>query len=362
MTATNANDDARTNAAAAWFTVALGLMFGGAGVVLAAVAVGFERALFGTGQRTGGLWDNHLADQREWLATDRERRRAWREERRRWWANGADPDARPTQPSGTGTRFGSWLRRSWARLCVAGDAAVRGGGRFLAGVRAGWRAANEARRRGASFREIVKTRPAAPTATGEPSPAQPTDTAGQPAAPAPVGTPDVPAPAPDTPAPVRKPSPRPRPTDTGTPAPAPSAQPQPVPPQEETMTVTAPAGETHAQVAAAMIADISGDIQGIGDLTDQIAAHKNRLADRVARATEYVQANGGTTGTQRALDEAAALIAQLDRHLSDFSDASLAAGDSTVAADAELRPAHDAQDLLHAAGATGRFVDTATSD
>lgn len=337
----------RENVAASWFAVALAFCLGGAGVVIAALAVGAQRAWQGRDTaRTAESRRQSVADHRAWLDRDAKARTAWREARRAWWAGGAvgDPPAQPSRAA----RFGAWWRRMWARASVVAD-------RFDEGFRDGWAAADAARRDGAGWREVARTRPS----EGDPDvPGEPTTGPDAPTAPKePRSTQEDP--------PTTEPENVPPPTTTEpTPEPDPPTNISPTQ-QEEPMTAptqTGPAGETHLDLTAAGLSAINQKVAAINDQVDALAADRAELAAMVAAEAERVAANGGTADTTAALDAANAVVAQLGQHLGGVSEAATEAADQTAAAHAGLAPARDAQDALHSAGARGEFVSTATSD
>jgi hypothetical protein len=364
-----AQEENRTKAAAAGFIAVAGLLAGGAGLIIAALAVGVERTW---NARSGGMaarasrQRQSLADLRAWLAKDAADRAAWREARRRWWADGADPAKEPPRPS-TLTRLGAWTYRRYARARI-------GAHEFRQGFRDGWQAAAEVRRRGGGFRDIATARPA----VAEPSrperketPAQPAADATPPAAPAGGGaqpgergvvTPkDGPGKTTEKPV-VEKPAEKPT-------AEKPAVDTQPKvnttnggTPTMATATSQVPQGETNLDLTDIGLTRISTRLNRLSELVDQIAAEKDALRAEVAVESERVAVNGGTAETRQALDAALALIAQLDSHVGGVSESATEAADQTQAARAGLAPARDAQDALHSAGARGEFVSTATSD
>ena len=355
----------KEDATALGFMAIMGLMFGGAAVLIAALAVGIERTWSGRSSGPGsGGWRQSAADHAAWLEQDRARRAAWSQARRDWWGGGADPAAKPVGPSWT-YRAGLGLRRWWARLVVSADRTYRAGGRFGGGFRAGWVAANARRRGGASPWEVVRTRPQSEV------PPEVTPAAEPVTAPAPTVEPDAPdvaAPGsnPDAPVPADNSEPDSQETD--------NAATQPVTPEgEQTMTAptatassnrtaAAPAGETHLDLTEGDLATIHGHLSRVQELNDQMAGVRAALEGAVAAATERATVNGATSATQQALDEANAVVALLGQHLANVSDATSQAEDHTSAAQVGLAPARDAQDALHQAGARGEFVSAATSD
>ncbi|MGK5682474.1 hypothetical protein [Actinoplanes sp. URMC 104] len=140
--------------AAALFAGFMTLALGSAGLLIAALAVGLERSVAGgavergRARQRGQGW---LANQRAWLDADHQRRTATADTRRRWLEAGADPTTEPARPS-TASKAGNALRRLLANVAVAGSD-------FRDGFRDGWKAADDKRKAGGSFREITHARP-----------------------------------------------------------------------------------------------------------------------------------------------------------------------------------------------------------
>lgn len=147
-------------AAASGFALLLAAALGGFGIVLAAIAIGAERAwngrAGGTAAKARTSWGRFLDDQRAWLDHDAQVRAARRQARRDWWQAGADPAAKPQGPPWA-TRIGAGLRRGLSGAAVAADVGTRGVGRFGGGFRDGWHAAQQRRAGGAGFRDVVAT-------------------------------------------------------------------------------------------------------------------------------------------------------------------------------------------------------------
>lgn len=142
--------------AAVFFAGFMALALGGAGVLVAALAVGIEQAWSGgatergRARQRGRGW---LANQRAWLDADHAQRMAAAQERREWLEAGGDPAAEPAKPS-RARRAGAALRRAVAHVAL-------GASDFAAGARDGAKAANETRKEGGGFAEIARTRPGA---------------------------------------------------------------------------------------------------------------------------------------------------------------------------------------------------------
>lgn len=149
-----APDDQKEKTAAVGFMAFMGLALGPLGVLVAALAVGIERAWNGgatersrAAERSRGWLDG----QRAWLDADHEQRIAQRSARTAWLSSGADPSSEPGRPS-LMRRMGAGLRRLIAHVALAGSD-------FKDGAKDGWKAAQEERRNGGSFRDIATARP-----------------------------------------------------------------------------------------------------------------------------------------------------------------------------------------------------------
>jgi hypothetical protein len=355
--------------------VFMGVCLGGLGIVLAAIAVGAERAWNdrerGSAAATQRAWRNTLADHRAWLDMDRQRRDTYRQARRDWWANGAkgNPPPRPARS----VRAGSWLRRTWARTAVAAHWLGSMDVRFGEGFREGFETARQARRDGAGWRETARTRPGSPNRPVEvetPDPEPVAEPATDPTVPSHAAddspASDTPDPAPDhtpredqpLPVPV-DPQPAPAATKTSTPA-------QPEQQQEEQDMTTAtttgqPTSETHLDHAILGLGSVQTSIVKIHELNDAVAAEKNALAAKVMAERERL-GNKGTAAALQALDEADALVVLMGQQIAATADAATQVDDQANAALAGLQPAANAQDELHSSGATGELVSAATSD
>lgn len=325
------NPNAKDTVAVGGFALALAAVAGGAGLVVAALAVGLQRAM---GRDSTTRPDRVQASRDryqealDWLARDRAAEQERRRLRKQWWQDGADPDTKPADPP-LAKQVAAWLRRSQARTVVAAT-------RFGQGWRDGWNAAGEVRAAGGGFRDIAAARPPAPTPTG------------------------------DTPEPDNTSTPQ---ADADQrPEPNPTATPQPEPTQEEPMTAptdTRPAqapiaGDTNLDVTVEHLAQIAATQQQIGDLVDQLAALRSKLQTQSATAAEHAETTGATANTTQALDAANTLAGQISELTGVLADTTVDAIDHTRSAADGLRPAQDAQDLLHTSGARGKFLDTAT--
>lgn len=359
--------------AAGFMAVFLTAALGGLGLVLAAIAVGTERAWNG---RSGGTadtarqgWRRTRDDHRAWLAADRRRSDEWRAARRKWWQEGADPATRPAQPK-PAVRVGSGVRRWWSRLVVGAGTAAGAAARFGAGCRDGWRAGQRVRRDGGTFRDVASARPGPAT--------EPEDRAGDP----PVDAPENPA-EPNAADAQKDPKSEKRDDmdvqvmrdeDTNRMRAADVAlgrKPHKRTPVEALVSGakspggagrSGSAGETNLDLTVLDLGSINARLAKIRELNDAQAAERAALQAAVMHAAERVGANGGTAATTQALDEANAVVDLLGQHLGAVADATESACEQTSAAEAGLRPAQDAQDALHTSGARGEFVSTATAD
>ncbi len=149
-----APEQQKEKTAAVGFIAFMGLALGLAGVLVAAAAVGLERAWSngsterGRSAERGRSW---LDNQRAWLDADHRQRLARADARRSWLESGGDPASEPAKPS-LWSRIKDALRRPLAQVAVAGND-------FRTGFRDGWQTANDTRKAGGSFKDIVATRP-----------------------------------------------------------------------------------------------------------------------------------------------------------------------------------------------------------
>lgn len=372
---TDTDTETQDTVAKVGFGVFMAAILGPVGIVIAALAVGIERSWTGRAGRragrTGGGWRAHVAAQQDYWDADRAYRARRSAAHRAWWRDGADPAKRP--PAETG-RLGKWARRAWAAVAVGADRVTGAGRRFAEGARDGGAAAAEARRNGGTFRDIAGARPTTtPTPDGvrdftltDLATTSATPAVATPATPAEPATPTEPAAATGavqaatktvTPDPVSDAEPA---ADTQ-PAPALQQQEEPVTAPTAATTPVAPATETNADLTAADLSEVHGALADITDGVDSIQGHKARLDAAISAAAERVDATGGTSATAAALDSARSVSAQLGAQLGALSASAVEAGDVTSAAEAGLRPAQDAQDTLHSAGASGEFVSAATN-
>lgn len=119
-------------------------------------------------------------------------------------------------------------------------------------------------------------------------------------------------------------------------------------------------GETNLDLTDDDLTRIGTQLAAINNQVDALTADRNRLAALVTAANERATAKGATTATTTALDAASAVVTQLGQHLGGVSDTTVEAADQTAAAQAGLKPARDAEDGLHAAGATGQILAPAS--
>lgn len=357
---TTASGKGKETVQAAGFVLLLGLMFGGVGIVVAALAVGVERSMSGRGGRgTGRGWREHVSNQEDWWDADRQYRARRRIEHRKWWAEGADPANRPDPERG---RFGKFVRRAWAAVVIGADRVAGAGSRFGKGAQDGGRAANDVRKKGGTFREVAGARPGKP---GNDDPESDDYDFGLDDYP----TTETRREADDDVAAAARPAGVAFASATTTPQTPLAEQPDggaPPPQQEEPVTApttTAPAqsapGDTNLDQTVVDLSALTAKLAQIEEANDALAGHGVELDGLVSQAYERAVAAGAPAATMVALDQAAAVSAELKTHLTGVSDATVAARDVTDAAIEGLAPAQDAQDTLHAAGARGEFVSAA---
>jgi hypothetical protein len=358
----------KENAAATGFIVLLAAAAGWAGVLVAAIAVGWERAWNGRGggaQARAVSREGRLASHRTWLAEDAKQREQWRQRRREWWAAGADPASEPKSPA-LAKRSGAWVRRRWARTRV-------GLAEFVTGFVAGWQAASEERRAGGGFRSVARTRPTEDT---NPDAVVHDDCTYC------LGCTKCRPPKYGWSCPrcgVRREgfaSEEAAKADSkihccGEKPPSPAAATAPETSKGETI-VTAPtqtpatspgaATESNAAIMAQRLAEVAAGNQAIEELTDQLAALRNQQALRVQKATEFAEQTGQSAETRQALDASNAVVESLGQQVGSVSDSVVEAGDQVNAAHQGLQPVIQAEDALTAAGADGRAVAPATAD
>lgn len=405
--------------AAVLFAGFMALALGGAGLLVAALAVGIERAVAGETveqQRSRQRRRGWLAEQRAWLGADHDRRLSRTEARRAWLEAGGAPEAKPAEP-GRARRFGAGLRRLIARTAV-------GVSDFAAGAKDGWQAGEQTRRQGGGFRDIAGSRPgpaeppaespAAGVCSNCKRPGVPIAAAGlcadceavfrprqqPPPAGAQVdlswtckqcpatgtgytsddemqadaqrhfdtahGAGDIDQTGPESPA-----DEHPQPTPADDPAGIPAG-----PDEGETMTDRtpdrrhrhhsaagptpparqAPATESNATVLRAQLQTAQATLHRIADLTDKLASERGTLDGQVTRAEEFAQATGQTTQCRQALDESKTVSTQMGARLGEFSQNAVSAEEQMAQAADGLKVAEQAEDSLHASGADGRAV------
>lgn len=360
MTRAVPQEEVKTRTAAAFFAGFLTLALGGAGVLIAALAVGIERAWNGgeverdrARERSRGWLDN----QRAWLDADHKRRTVEAESRRRWSDSGRDPSTKP-QNHRTWDRFATSIRRLFANL-------VLGIADFIRGFRDGWRAARRARADGADFWETCNTRP---HCTNCGRPCIPVNAVGWCEDCAECSHwPDDEDETQPQPLPDDEPEDDPQPEPGG--QSAPDAEPDAIPPatpdepdtsEEKTMPETAtnpaPAAESNATVLRGKLTGMKSTLHRIADLTDQLARERATLSGEVRDADEFAQTTGQSAQARQALDEANAVSASMGERLGEFSQNAVSAEEQVAQAAEGLRVAENAEDELRAAGADGRAV------
>lgn len=358
--------------AAAWFAGLLALAAGGAGLLIAALAVGIERSW----SRRGGGRDLRDAQRRDrygdalaWLAQDRAARDRYRQARRTWWQSGAHGDP-PRGPS-----FKKRLGTGLLRRILAAFVAIRD---FREGFREGWKAAHDARSDGANWWQTAKTRPSYVDPDElKPVPLDRNPSDGE--------SPDPSLDEIDAQCPhchrwgIRRPGghfthtannsstcPEPHPkqavdpsantTDQGEPA-MPVGRPfGGAAPAASHPTPDAPHGDSNATEMAARLAAIEADQKQISDLTDQLASVRATMQAKVVTAAEFAETTGQTAETRQALDASTAVAAQLGEQIGGVSDSATEAAEQLAAAQAGLRVVIEAEDALTSAGADGRAV------
>lgn len=387
--------------AAVFFAGFLTLALGGAGLLIAALAVGAERAWNGgrvEGNRARERSGSWLDNQRAWLDQDHQRRTARSKAYGDWLRSGADPATAPVKPSWW-HRIGASARRGVAHAAVAGND-------FRTGFRDGWTAGQRVRRGGGRFRDIAAARPrpavdeSAPTGSDDtptldntptlddlkgPRP-EATDAKSEPApAPNPTSGPDSDNDAGSSAAPERRldwlasPESRRRPDEFDAAyktrldakfdelATTPAGDQEPTDQRAhttggDTMTATttttksAPTGESNAAVLRALLMGIEGTLAEVSDLTDDLSKRRDKLNNEVQRAEEFATVTGQSAQARHALDEAKALSASMGDHLGSFSDGAVGAQEQMNQASDGLKVAEQADDDLRAAGADGRAV------
>lgn len=335
-------------AAAVTFGVVLALMLGGVGVVIAALAVGAEKAWNGgraEGHRAAQRRRSWLDQQRAWIDADTQARAARTKARTEWLRSGSDPAAEPA-------RLSLWQRsRDWFRRGVANTAV--GATDFREGFADGWRSANETRRAGGGFRDVATARPSAP----EREAANPKQD-------------EAPATSRDS-----APSPEDRADSASTEPPTNQLPTTPLPRElrdrlaphngkDHTMTqTTSPQqqAESNATVLRGLLGGIQSTLGQVSDNTDALAALRNKLQHQVDRAEEHATSSGQSSQARQSLDEARQVVTLLGQHLGAFSEGTVSAEDQVGQASAGLRSAEEAEDSLRAGGADGRAVAPATN-
>jgi hypothetical protein len=379
---TTGEQGGKLTAAKALFIGFFAAALGWAGVLVAAVAVATEQSWSkGRPERDrarerGAGW---LDTQRSWLANDHRQRQARAQEQRDWLDAGADPDAAPSTP-GRGRRVGAGIRRAVARIAVAGADFGRAFGE-------GWRNANEVRRDGGSFRDIAGARPDRDLAVPRQLPdgeqwaddewlLPDLDEEGH----APVihagdtfqaeilrfrpgkygwACRDCPGRGFDFAtleaakadclrhACTKGQTQDPRNTDSTD---------QPMQQTEgEPMTPTA---DSNAAVLAAKLDTVNTTVTAMTDDVDALAVISRELREKVTRAADLAHGAEMPTAAVVAVDAVQHAATTVDAHIDDFATATGEATDQLTAAVDGLTPVTQAEDKLHAAGATGRALDT----
>ena len=369
-----ASEETKEQTAKVAFVAVFGLLGGWAGVVIAAMAVGIDRAWNGDAGRAveAASGRQAQADHRRWLAWDAAARAAYRQARRAWWDAGGDPDSRPARPS-RAARAGRWVQRQRRRNAVVWDD-------FKTGFKAAWPVAKDEMARGGSFRAIVRARPDHPDAdrldwSGIKEPAAPTaeptarpavreaenenkedisvsDSAGQRSPMDLINGDPI----------LRFIHDEARRGDR--PASPPAATPKTI----EGDTVTAPTtaaagrqGDTNLDVATHALADVSRHLGSTDQYLDALNKERERLAKEIAAAVDHATSTGAPQATRDGLDAAMAALRQMERHIAAFSTSVAQTDEQVGAAKGGLDQAAGVKDSADQIGMRGGFVDTATA-
>jgi hypothetical protein len=348
--------------AAVLFAGFMALALGGAGFLVAALAVGIERAWSGSsGARSeararGGSW---RANQQSWLDMDHQRRLDHDQRMRDWWGSGADPASRPQGPSRRAVA-GRSLRRLLAGLALSAW-------HFAGGFREGWANARETRRSGGGWADMWRNRHGGT----KPDPEHVEQLTKGPREGEPVPEHQAPEPLParddDQPAEPVEEAVEPKPAADRRTAEIPPEQ-QPAPTEGEPMAGTthassaastnAQAGASNATVLAGKLDTINTTVTAMTGDVDTLAAITQELRVKVTRAADLAHSAGMPTAAVVAVDAIQHAAGVVDARLDDFSTAAASAADQLTAAVDGLTPVTQAEDTLHAAGADGRALDT----
>ncbi len=386
-----ASEETKDAVAKVGFAAFMAAAMGPVGIIIAALSVGISNAIDGDAGRATSedLSRDRVEAERQWLAEDRAFRERLRADRRRWLADGADPDTKPAGPS-KAEAAGRWWRRLWARMVVFADD-------FKRGFRDGWRAAKDARARGADWRETARTRPDKPEAddldwSDFDEPTEDPDLVPDPKGDAatltdrqctnpnphgghiwgtavqwfrcPGGEERPHRPGPDVPLchTCGEPFDDHIKTDLGGPEPV-MACPKSLNEGEEPMTTTngPTTGESNVSVLRQMLQRIGGVITRVEAGVDDLNALADSLAAQVREATEFATRTGQIAATKVALDSANAVVAKLKALVAQASEAAVEAVEQVATARASLRVAEAAEDTLTQAGGTGEAIATARS-
>lgn len=334
--------------AAVGFGAVLAAMAGPVGILIAALAVGFERAWGGDAGRP--MTQEHakqaVLDHRQWLAEDTARRASRRAARKAWLDSDADPATEPARPS-TAHRFGEWLQRQRHRTAVSWDD-------FRRGFRDGRHAARDEWARGGSFRDVARARPDHPDADR-----MDWSTVQEPELPPEWRRPPPPGPVPQQPRQVPD---RPAADDPPTPAPEPiPPNPQPVDPTEPVKespvtTTTANRGPSNVDVVAKSLETMSRTVDKINAGIDDLDRLADALAQQARQTADFAANTGQATATKAATDAANAAVAKLKALVLAASQAAVQAAEEVDSARQSVKPVQKAEDDLNAVGATGEAV------
>ena len=403
MTAPTHTDDNEA-VAAGWFAGLLTLALGGAGLIIAALAVGTQRVwanAAGEADRNRERRNSWLDNQRAWLDSDHQRRLDRARAKRDWITAGSDPDTAPAKLS-RGHRWGERIRRGFAHTAV-------GAHDFATGFKDGWTNANHIRKDGGTFRDVAQARPttSVPEETDRPAPAAdsvPTAPNGvvhesneyktarrhcwscdrchatgldyptKEAAAAAFEQHHCHPSSADEDARARLL--RAALNDSTRASTCPTQQqvtqneadkhaigPNPNTHEGATMTETtaAPAAESNATVLRGDLSRIQQLLGKVSENTDALAALRDELHTAVEKADEFAGATGQSAQSRQALDEARQVVITIGKHLGDFSEGAVHAEDQVASASDGLRVVEQAEDSLRIAGADGRAVAPATA-
>lgn len=118
-------------------------------------------------------------------------------------------------------------------------------------------------------------------------------------------------------------------------------------------------GDDHLDRIAGGLGDMGGTLAQGDEHTDALMALARRLRAQAAAVMERA-GDKATTATRQACDLALAQAAVYEQAATGVAEASAATAESIEAADRGLDPGRHARDNLHATGATGELLATAS--